>query len=112
MGFVSAYQVTGIAVQGKVIQDRTEIVFIEAARSRGQAEGLVHLAGAHDRGELDSAGHLGPNPGRSGGGGLDEPLPGAVADGQKVVLGLGARAWAGWPGMVAAWVVGVVLVED
>ena len=41
-------------------------------------------------GKLDCAGHLGPDPGRARRGGLGQPQPGAVADGEELRLGRGA----------------------
>ena len=61
-------------------------------------------------GQLDRPGHLRPDPDRAGGGGLDQPPPGAVADAEERGLGFGARPWPGLARPVAARVVRVVLV--
>ena len=94
------------------VQDRAEVVFVEPAGSRRQAQRLVDLALAEDGGELDRPGHLRPDPGGAGRGGLDQPAVSAVADVQEVGLGLGARPWPWRSGVITARVVGIVLVHD
>ena len=112
MRLVDADQVADLSAARQVVQDRAEVVFVEAAGRGGQTQRLVNLCRTEDGGELDRAGHLGPDPGGAGGGGLDQPLVRPVADGQEVGLGLGVRPGSGWAGMVAAGMVRVVLVED
>ena len=63
-------------------------------------------------GQLDRAGHLGPDPAGAGGGRLGEPPLRPVADGQERGLGLGPGPRPGLARPVPAGVVRVVLVED
>jgi hypothetical protein len=61
----------------------------EAVVDRGDAEGLVDLAGPGDFGQRDGLGHLHVDPLRSGRGGFKQPGPRAGADAQELCLRLG-----------------------
>jgi hypothetical protein len=67
---------------------------------------------ADDRGELDRAGHLGPDPLRARGRGLGQPPARDVADGQEPGLGLGPRPGPGLARPVPAGMMRVVLSQD
>jgi hypothetical protein len=53
VGLVGAYEVSGVAVDSQVVEDRAEVVLVESACRGGQAEGVVDLLAAHDGGEFD-----------------------------------------------------------
>ena len=71
-------------------QDGVQVLLAEPARGGGLPQRPVHVRGRVQHGQLDGAGHLGPDPAGSGGGGLGQPQPGAVADGQELRLRPGA----------------------
>ena len=65
-------------------QDGVEVMLAEPARGGGLPQARSTSAARVQRGQLDGAGHLGPDPAGPGGGGLGQPQPGAVTDGQEL----------------------------
>jgi hypothetical protein len=76
-----------------VFEDGGEVVLAEAAVDRGVPECAVDLAGAEQFRGGDRAGHLHPNPAGVRGGGLGQPQPRPIAEGEEV--GLRLASWLG-----------------
>ena len=95
-----------------MIQDGGQVIVAEPARDRGQPERLIHGRSAGDGGELDRAGHLGPDPLRPGGGGFGQPPGRARAQAQERFLGCRPRPRPGLARAVPGRVAGVMLIDD
>ena len=83
----------GVGVAGLVGQDGGQVAVAEPARGGGLAQRAVHRGGIVQRGQLDRLGHLGPDPRAARGGGLGQPQPRPVTEGQELFLGNSFRAW-------------------
>ncbi len=76
-----------------VVQDRLKVAVVEAAGQRRGAQRLVHHRWAVQLGQGGRLGQLGADAGRAGRGGLQQPLPGALANGQERGLFCAACPW-------------------
>jgi hypothetical protein len=95
-----------------MIEDGGQIAVAEPACDRGQAQRLVDTVSADNGGELDRAGHLRPDPLRSGGGGLGQPPGRARTEVQECFLSRRPGARPGLARSVAWWVMRVMLAGD